>query len=476
MPTRDRARLALRSVQFFLRQDHPARELVILDDGSDELARELPDDPRIRYERVPRGESIGAKRNRGCQLARGEIIAQWDDDDWYAADRLSAQVAPLLTGRADVTGLTDPVFFDVDLWQAWRASEGLLRRMFRPVNVHGGTLVFRRGVWERLARYPATSLAEDAAFLQDALRRGARLEILAAAGHYIYMRHAGNSWSFKLGMFLDPAGWRRVPEPAFPAEDHAFYQAIRAGRAVAATSGGPVVSCVMPTRDRRAFVPQAILCFQRQDYHKRELVVVDDGADPVADLMPADPRIRYVRLDRPLPLGEKRNVCNELASGDVLAHWDDDDWYAADRLSLQVSALTGDAELCGLDTPLYYEPRTDRAWRYRRLPGSRPWVAGNTMCYRRERWLRHPFPPVAVGEDTRFVFAGSGPDPVALSADLHLGVVHPGNTSCKHTAGPNWHPVDVDVVHRLLGPDLAFYRSLALNARYASPSGRRGGR
>ena len=61
-------------------------------------------------------------------------------------------------------------------------------------------------------------------------------------------------------------------------------------------SSQPLVSCVMPTADRRLFVPLAIRNFQSQDYTNKELVIVDDGADCVADLVPEDPQIRYVRL------------------------------------------------------------------------------------------------------------------------------------------------------------------------------------
>ena len=57
----------------------------------------------------------------------------------------------------------------------------------------------------------------------------------------------------------------------------------------------------MPTRNRRAFVGQAIAYFQRQDYPARELIIVDDGDDPVGDLIPPDdPRIRYVALPQAL--------------------------------------------------------------------------------------------------------------------------------------------------------------------------------
>jgi hypothetical protein len=39
----------------------------------------------------------------------------------------------------------------------------------------------------------------------------------------------------------------------------------------------PLVSSVMPTSDRRAFVPMAIRAFARQDNPERELIIVDDG-------------------------------------------------------------------------------------------------------------------------------------------------------------------------------------------------------
>src|SRR5690349_6438481 len=96
MPTRDRVDFALQAIRYFQRQDYPSRELIIVDDGDDGLAAQLPDDPRIRYIPLTKATMIAAKRNIACEQARGAIIAQWDDDDWYGPQRLSAQVRPLL--------------------------------------------------------------------------------------------------------------------------------------------------------------------------------------------------------------------------------------------------------------------------------------------------------------------------------------------------------------------------------------------
>jgi hypothetical protein len=106
MPTRNRSEWVRQSLDYFARQDYPNRELIIIDDGSDDLDAVLPSDPRIRYIRSLRPISIGAKRNLGCEAAVGTIIVHWDDDDWYAPNRLSAQAAPILSGATEITACT----------------------------------------------------------------------------------------------------------------------------------------------------------------------------------------------------------------------------------------------------------------------------------------------------------------------------------------------------------------------------------
>src|SRR5262245_2838278 len=67
------------------------------------------------------------------------------------------------------------------------------------------------------------------------------------------------------------------------------------------------VSCIMPTANRRRFVPSAIRYFVTQDYADKELVILDDGEDAIADLVPYDARIRYIRETPPRLIAAKRN-------------------------------------------------------------------------------------------------------------------------------------------------------------------------
>ena len=205
----------------------------------------------------------------------------------------------------------------------------------------------------------------------------------------------------------------------------------------------PRVTAIMPTADRRPFVPAAIAQFLAQDQNDAELLILDDGIDPVADLVPAHPRIRYLRDHERRAIGTKRNRMGELAQGEIIVHWDDDDWHAPDRLRLQVAALdaTG-ADLCGLaDIPFLAEDGSG-AWTYH-WRGRFRWIYGASLAYRRAYWRRRPFQPLRHGEDTRFVFD-------ARDAHVHvmpeqgwlIARIHAGNTSPKQISGSYWHPRD----------------------------------
>lgn len=220
-----------------------------------------------------------------------------------------------------------------------------------------------------------------------------------------------------------------------------------------------LVSCIMPTRNRRRFVGQAIWYFLRQDYEPRELLILDDGDDPVEDLVPSDPRISYRRLERRLPLGAKRNLACELSAGELIAHWDDDDWIAPHRLSLQVrELLASGADACGASELLHYAPMSGEAWSYRHPAGGPPWLAGPTLLYRKALWREHPFPGVNVGEDSAFV-RRLPPDRLHAVADrsFYVAVLHGGNTAAKNLRDPRWERRPLDEVSRLLAFDRDFY-------------------
>ena len=242
-----------------------------------------------------------------------------------------------------------------------------------------------------------------------------------------------------------------------------FVAEARAIRANVAALPAPLVSCIMLTLDRRPFVPLAIDLFLRQDYPNRELIILDDGADPVGDLVPDDERIRYIRLTERLTIGAKRNRGGEAARGPILASWDDDVWVAPWRLSYQVGALTEyGADLVGLDNLLHYDPFARRAWHSVRPSGRLPWMPGSTFCYTKAFWRNNSFPDVQMGEDIRFLRQNTAAKIVPLQAITWLvDIIHQSNVSPKPADSPLWFPYPLEEIQKLLGSDQVFYARLA---------------
>jgi len=217
----------------------------------------------------------------------------------------------------------------------------------------------------------------------------------------------------------------------------------------------------MPTMAGRAsFLPLAVTLFLRQDYPCTELVIIGDEESPAVALLPAHERIRHFKLDRKLKLGMKRNYACELAKGDIIMHWDDDDWYAPDWISSQVRLLNvSGADICGLSRLFFFSPAQWQCWKYIYPPTNLPWVAGATLAYRKSCWRRHPFRGIQVGEDNEFVWH-SGGKVVAHTNDQpgFVSILHPGNTSPKYTGNPMWYSCPVDEVTRLMGADTIYYK------------------
>ncbi|MGB9182308.1 MAG: glycosyltransferase [Pyrinomonadaceae bacterium] len=229
-----------------------------------------------------------------------------------------------------------------------------------------------------------------------------------------------------------------------------------------ADTSQPLISCVMPTTARRRlFVPQAIRLFQRQDYANKELLIVDDGPESMEEIVPVDdPQVRYIPLAGGRTLGMKRNFCVEAARGNLIMHWDDDDWASPCRISYQTDALLrANAEICGVRQMIFYELTTARAWLYEYPVDQRPWLAGNSLLYTREFWQRSPFPDIQVASDTRFVWNQTMDRHVAVpDYSFYVAMIHPDNTSPKNYKGSYWSPWPGSV-ERIMGADYAFYQT-----------------
>lgn len=107
----------------------------------------------------------------------------------------------------------------------------------------------------------------------------------------------------------------------------------------------PLVSCLCVTENRHAFMPWLLWNYDRQQWKKRELVIVDSSTPPIE--VPQRPDIRVVRTPLGSSLGVKRNRALDAAHGEVIAWFDDDDWQHPKRLSTLVPLLRKHAARMG---------------------------------------------------------------------------------------------------------------------------------
>jgi hypothetical protein len=219
----------------------------------------------------------------------------------------------------------------------------------------------------------------------------------------------------------------------------------------------PRVSLLTPTFNRRAFFGQCVRCVLHQDYPRDlvEWIILDDGTDPIRDLLPSPagtakgssragesgepglPRIRYVRLEERLPLGEKRNRLHALATGDILMYVDDDDYYPPCRVSRSVQALVAHTSAMAAgcsEIPVWFLD-DDVVWTFGPYRGGH--ASCGTLAFRRELvagpGARACIPSAAHAEEQHLLDDWRVPLVQMDPRDVILCVAHGANTVDKRS-------------------------------------------
>lgn len=104
----------------------------------------------------------------------------------------------------------------------------------------------------------------------------------------------------------------------------------------------PPATVVIPTYGRPLQVASAVESALAQTFDDIGVLVVDDASPEPADL-PADPRLRVVRLDRNGGGAAARNVGLTEATGRWITYLDDDDLLLPRHLAVSLDAIDGSA-------------------------------------------------------------------------------------------------------------------------------------
>ena len=98
----------------------------------------------------------------------------------------------------------------------------------------------------------------------------------------------------------------------------------------------PLVSCLTATYGRLSKLSEAVTCFLEQDYENKELIILNNHPSPLTCDFP-----QVTVYNEPIyeTLGDCRNRLIELARGEFIRTWDDDDLYLPWTISQGVNYI-----------------------------------------------------------------------------------------------------------------------------------------
>ncbi len=352
MPVHRRADVVGAAIASVRAQQHPAWELVVVDDGSgddtvDVVRRAAADDARIHLIERENG-GAGAARNTGLAAVRGDFVAFLDADNTWRPEHLAAALAALLEtdgpgvhtgvrmiGANNADDSTAPV-------ETYRGEDGTLEDLLAGNFIDLNALVVRRDVAAAVGPFDET------------LRRWIDWEWLLRIGK----RFGVPAYVPVIGVDYDnvrdprrvssaqPASWQEVAL----ARHRIDWDALAAA---APTRDAALVSVVVPafrdwTMTRRAV--DAVLGAADHDGDRVEVVLVDNGSPrSVSAILGAwfrdEPRVVLQREDRNRNFGLGSDLGLARSSGGIVVMLNNDTEVTTGWLRPLVEALDDRAVL-----------------------------------------------------------------------------------------------------------------------------------
>jgi glycosyltransferase involved in cell wall biosynthesis len=195
----------------------------------------------------------------------------------------------------------------------------------------------------------------------------------------------------------------------------------------------PVISIITPTHQREALLRKQHRVVMAQRERNFEWLILDDSPEPSSYFQQLDdPRIRYRHEPgSKRTIGAKRNWLAGEARAPVIAHFDDDDYYAPDYLTIMQAQIARGADIAKLSAWFLYSAihRQLAYWDTVQILGlhfrvspdpitpavlgeehvkdfsAMPMGFGFSFVYRRAVWEKVPFLDRDMGEDYRFAAA-----------------------------------------------------------------------
>ena len=344
-------------------------EIIVVDSASPQGEGAIVEEfqqryPNIRYIRTDRRETIYAAWNRAARMARGKYLTNANTDDRHRPDAFERMVrelearpdVALVYADSAVTRQENADFSDAPVNACLRWPDFDARLLFSVCYI-GPHPMWRKALHERYGYFDADmKVAGDYDFWLRLVRQETFLHIPEVLGLYLASpdsvehRHAGEGVRETVAARQRnwPAEWGEMPPPragylvALDGELPREAATDASGPEVPAAPEEPVVSIIMPTRDRLHLLGRAIDSVVAQSFGSWELIVVNDGGESIQPLLEgrdAQGRIRCIEFGWSRGQAAARNTALAEARGEFICYLDDDDSYLPHHLQTVVEAL-----------------------------------------------------------------------------------------------------------------------------------------
>ncbi|WP_314917285.1 glycosyltransferase family 2 protein [Pseudomonas helleri] len=104
----------------------------------------------------------------------------------------------------------------------------------------------------------------------------------------------------------------------------------------------PLVSCIIPTKNRTAQAHDAIKSLISQSYKNIEILIIDDASTPpfeISNDLKSDTRISITRMESSVGGARARNAGMKNVKGEFFCFLDDDDIYLPNKISDLINIL-----------------------------------------------------------------------------------------------------------------------------------------
>lgn len=197
VPTYNRQERLKRSIHMFTQQTYPNLEMIIIDDSDTPLCNSYVLPHNVRYIHLKARRSIGYKRNMAIQLAQGDWIAFWDDDDIHLPDRLLCQIKHAQETQADVVADANHVYWNNHRYYTLRNVPEIQEHLWWK-RILMPSVVFKKSLMQHAA-FPHRYTSEDREFFKKVLKKNPKLKIELQENksvNFVYVIHnMNNPWS-----------------------------------------------------------------------------------------------------------------------------------------------------------------------------------------------------------------------------------------------------------------------------------------